>query len=104
MKPRLAYLVSQYPTIGHTFILREIRALRARGFDLMVVSVRAADRPPDLLTGEEREEWGHTRVVKTTGWLRIGSIQMRVFMRQPLAYLRGLAGALRMAGWDPRKL
>jgi glycosyltransferase involved in cell wall biosynthesis len=104
MKPRLAYLVSQYPTIGHTFILREIRELRACGFDLMVVSVRAADRPPELLTGEEREEWSRTRVVKTTGWLRIGSIQMRVFLTHPLAYLRGLAGALRMAGWNPRKL
>jgi glycosyltransferase involved in cell wall biosynthesis len=104
MKPRLAYLVSQYPTIGHTFLLREIRALRAHGFDLMIVSVRAADRPPDLLTREEREEWSRTRVVKTTGWLRIGGIQMRVFLKRPLAYLRGLSGALRMAGWDPRKL
>ena len=104
MKPRLAYLVSQYPTIAHTFLLREIRGLRARGFDLLVISVRAADRPPEQLTGEEREEYSRTRVIQTAGWLRIGAIQARVFLTRPLACLHGLASAVRMAGWDPRKL
>lgn len=104
MKPRLAYLVSQYPTFGHTFLLREIRALRARGFDLLVISIRPADRPPDLLTPEEREEWSLTRVVKTLPLLRIGVIQLRVFMRRPVDYLRGLTTAVRMAGWNLPKL
>jgi colanic acid/amylovoran biosynthesis glycosyltransferase len=104
MKLRLAYLVSQYPTIGHTFLLREIRALRERGFDLQVVSVRAADRPPDLLTPEEREECARTRVVKTTSLLEIAGIQLRVFVTRPAAYMSGLVTAVRMAGWDLRKL
>ena len=37
--PRLAYLVSRYPAISHTFILREVRQLRAQGFDIHVASV-----------------------------------------------------------------
>jgi colanic acid/amylovoran biosynthesis glycosyltransferase len=44
---RLAYLVSQYPTAGHAFILREIHKLRELGFDIHVASIRAPDRPPD---------------------------------------------------------
>ena len=104
MKPRFAYLVSQYPATSHTFLLREIRALRASGFDLMVVSIRPADRAPDLLTPEEREEWSLTRVVKTFPLLRIGVIQLRVFLARPAAYLRGLASAARMAGWNLPKL
>ena len=42
-KLRLGYLVSQYPAVNHTFILREIRALRALGFDIRVVSIRKPD-------------------------------------------------------------
>jgi colanic acid/amylovoran biosynthesis glycosyltransferase len=104
MKTRLAYLVSQYPTIAHTFLLREIRSMRERGFDLMVVSVRPADRSPDLLSQEEREEWSRTRVVKTCPLLRIGVIQLRVLLTRPLAYIRGLGTAARMAGWNLPKL
>jgi colanic acid/amylovoran biosynthesis glycosyltransferase len=100
---RLAYLVSQYPTIAHTFLLREIRALRSSGFDVMVISVRPADRPAESLLPEEREEWCLTRVITTAGWLRVAAIHGRVFLRLPLGYLRGLASAVRMAGWDLRR-
>ena len=31
-RPRIAYLTGQYPAVSHTFILREILALRAMGF------------------------------------------------------------------------
>jgi colanic acid/amylovoran biosynthesis glycosyltransferase len=104
MKPRLAYLVSQYPTTSHTFLLREIRALRASGFELLVISIRPTDRSPGALTPEEREEWNATRVVKTHPVFGVAAIQLRVFLTRPLAYLRGLATAFQMAGWDLRKL
>src|SRR6056297_648857 len=37
---RIAYLTSQYPTISHTFILREVDALRNLGLEIETCSVR----------------------------------------------------------------
>lgn len=37
---RIAYLTGEYPTISHTFILREVEALRAQGFDVHTCAVR----------------------------------------------------------------
>jgi hypothetical protein len=53
---RLAYLRSQYPTVTHTFLLREIRALRDSGLDIQVISIRGSDRSDHQLSSEEREE------------------------------------------------
>jgi colanic acid/amylovoran biosynthesis glycosyltransferase len=39
---RVAYLVSQYPALSHTFIEREIAALRAGGVEVSTFSVRPA--------------------------------------------------------------
>ncbi len=39
-KPRIAYLTGEYPAVSHTFILREVEALRALGFDLRTCSIR----------------------------------------------------------------
>lgn len=43
---RIAYLAGAYPTVSHTFILREVAALRALGLDILTCSVRrpAADQ------------------------------------------------------------
>ena len=37
---RVAYLTSEYPAVSHTFILREVEALRARGVDVLTCSIR----------------------------------------------------------------
>ena len=53
-RPRLAYLTSFYPAVSHTFIQREIAALRDLGFVVETCSVR---RPPGThLTGPEERE------------------------------------------------
>lgn len=93
---RLAYLVSQYPAVNHTFILREIRALRARGFDIDVVSVRPADRSPDVMTAEEREELHRTRAIKQIGVPGALWAHLAEAVTNPSGYGRGLALALRM--------
>lgn len=38
--PRIAYLAGEYPAVSHTFILREVAALRAQGLDILTCSVR----------------------------------------------------------------
>ncbi len=100
---RLAYLVSQYPAINHTYILREICALRAIGFDIDVISVRPPDRLPEELNAEELDELRETYTVLTAGAGAILAAHVLTLLRRPLAYLAGLSEALRLSGGDPRK-
>lgn len=37
---RIAYLTGEYPAVSHTFILREVLALRALGYDVRTCSIR----------------------------------------------------------------
>jgi glycosyltransferase involved in cell wall biosynthesis len=57
---KIAYLTSVYPDVSHTFILREVRALRARGVEVGTFSVRrACDR--NILGGDAQREAASTR-------------------------------------------
>jgi len=95
---RIAYLVSQYPAISHTFILREIRALRALGWDIRVASIRAPDRPFEQLSVEEQAEQRATFYIKPRGPAPALVANVRVLLRRPLAYAGALAYALRLNG------
>ena len=97
MSIRLAYLVSQYPAITHTFILREIRTLRQQGFDIEVVSIRPPDRALGELSQEEREEADRTWAVLSRGFLSIFLTQLAVLGTRPAGYLRGLWLAIKLA-------
>jgi glycosyltransferase involved in cell wall biosynthesis len=65
--PRLAYLVSTYPAISHTFILREVRHLRALGQEIVTASVNRPDRPVEAMDPHERQEAAATYCVKADG-------------------------------------
>jgi colanic acid/amylovoran biosynthesis glycosyltransferase len=101
---RLAYLVSQYPAISITFILREIRTLRRLGFEIQVASINVPDRSDEGLTVAEREEKLDTFYVKQAGL--IGALKAHVYtlFTQPLSYLRGLGFALRLGQFDLKKI
>jgi colanic acid/amylovoran biosynthesis glycosyltransferase len=99
---RLGYLLSQYPAVNHTFILREIRALRCLGFDITAVSIRPSDRPLEALSAEEAEEFRLTWSILGNGPWRVVRAHLRTAVRRPLAYLASLLYALRLAGWDLR--
>lgn len=53
--PHVAYLTSRYPALSHTFILREVEALRRLGFTVSTASIRRPD-PAHLLGPEEKAE------------------------------------------------
>ncbi len=95
---RIAYLVSQYPAISHTFILREIRALRALGLDIRVASIRAPDRPFEQLSVEEQAEQRATFYIKPRGPAAALVANVRVLLQRPLAYAGALAYALSLRG------
>jgi colanic acid/amylovoran biosynthesis glycosyltransferase len=100
---RIAYLVSQYPALNHSYILREIRELRRSGWDVHVASISADARQVAQLTEQEREERSRTWYVKSqgvTGALRAHFVALTT---QSRAYFRGLRYALVLDGFNPAK-
>jgi colanic acid/amylovoran biosynthesis glycosyltransferase len=85
----MAYLISQYPTTGHAYILREVRTLRARGWNIQTISIRGADRPSEKLSPEERDEELRTWYVKPGGWRAAWKTHVAMLLRTPGIYLRG---------------
>jgi len=101
---KLGYLVSQYPALSHTFVLREVRALRRQGIAVCVVSIRSCDRPAAELSADEAEEAGQTFSVLGAGYLHALAANLRMLCRHPLGYLRGLLYAWRLTRGTPRLL
>jgi len=98
-----AYIVSRYPAPTHTFIVREVRALRAAGLPLDTVSIRrAADG--DVLSPVDEEERQVTHALRPTTVATLWRGHSRALGHSPWAYLRTLLGALRLAGPDARAL
>jgi colanic acid/amylovoran biosynthesis glycosyltransferase len=100
----LAYLVSEYPRISHTFILREVRRLRELGFTIRTASINCPDRPFEKLTAQEREEAAATVFVKPAGVRGALKAHLAALARCPLSYMAGIAFAMRLGGMDLKKL
>jgi len=100
---RLGYLISRYPAISHTFILREVQELRRLGFEIDVASVNGVDRPDAQLAGEEREEAARTWYLKAQGIGGALSANLRTLATRPGAYLHAGWFALGLGGRDIRR-
>jgi len=101
---KLGYLVSQYPALSHTFVLREVLTLRRHGADVRVVSVRECDRPMAALSAEEAEEAKRTFCVIGAGFVHAVLTNIRVLCWHPVGYLRGLLYAWRLSRGTPKLL
>jgi len=99
---RLAYLISRYPTTGHRFILREVRGLRALGWDIQTIAIRGPDRPAGRMTPEEAEEHARTLYVTEASWARVAGIHGAALLKRPWRYLATLLYALRIGRREPR--
>jgi glycosyltransferase involved in cell wall biosynthesis len=93
--PRLAYLVSRYPAVSHTFILREVLALREMGFEIEVASINPPDSAPDKWTAAERSEAARTFYVKRAG---MGGALAAVLRLGPARFFGGLRFAIGLGG------
>ncbi len=100
-KIRIAYLVSRYPATNHTFILREIVALRELGLDIQVIAIRGSERPDEALTDIEQTERDRTFVVLPFG-AHFLSAHIATAFRNPVGYVKGLLLALRLGGYNLR--
>ena len=101
---RIAYLVSTYPAISHTFVLREVKRLRRVNFDIRVASINSPDRSADGMTSEEQDESSATFYVKREGIRGSARAHLAVLVKSPKSYFTGLWFALRLAGTDLRQL
>jgi glycosyltransferase involved in cell wall biosynthesis len=100
----LAYLVSQYPTTNHTYLLREIRGLRAAGWDVAVLSIRGPDRPVSGLSGEELSEFQSTFYVLGGGLVAAVGAHLRMLLSRPVGYLTSFFQSFRLAGFAPGEI
>ena len=100
---RIAYLVSQYPAVNHTFILREIRELRKLGAELYVASISDADRPTEKMTEDEREEALATYFVRSVGTMKIIGDHLAALFARPINYFQGLIYALKLGAFHPKR-
>ena len=102
--PRMAYLVSRYPALSHTFILREVLQLRKLGLTVETASINAPDIAPDAMPRAERTESARTWYVKRAGLAGALRAHGRTLLSSPLVWGRGLCYALMLGGVDARAL
>jgi glycosyltransferase involved in cell wall biosynthesis len=100
---KIAYLCSEYPAISHTFILREVEALRRRGAEIATFTIRRT-RPENLLSRADRAAFESTFAILPPSWPRLIRAHLRLASTQPSAYFSVFAGALRLAPAGPRGL
>jgi glycosyltransferase involved in cell wall biosynthesis len=91
---KLAYLVSQYPKVSHSFIRREILALERRGWHVTRLSVRGWDA--ELVDPADLSELEKTVFVLKGGAAALAAAVISQLARAPLRFLSALGLALRM--------
>jgi glycosyltransferase involved in cell wall biosynthesis len=91
--PRVAYVVAEYPKVSHTFVMREIEALRDLGSQIDTVSIR---RTPEsgLLSEADRRAAAETFSVLPAPPQTVVRTHLRWARRHPRRYARTLALAL----------
>jgi len=89
----VGYLASEYPAISHTFILREIQALRARGIEVHTASIHL---PEHELNEEEESECKQTLYLLNTPWLRLAVMTLKSVFTSPGAAFRMLQASLNL--------
>ncbi|MBL3567659.1 colanic acid biosynthesis glycosyltransferase WcaL, partial [Rhodovulum sulfidophilum] len=95
---RIAYLTGEYPAVSHTFILREIEALRSHGLEVITASIRRTG--PEHHRGPAEKAAAASTFYVLDAARRPGAVARALLMalRRPGA----LPGVLRLA-WQTRR-
>lgn len=97
----VAYLVSRYPAISHTFIEREIEGLRSLGARVDTFSVRPA-REEELKSKAMRAEAATTTVVLSDVPRTFPAAHARLLRRSPSTWVKALGRALHSGDTTPK--
>jgi colanic acid/amylovoran biosynthesis glycosyltransferase len=100
---RIGYLASHYPAVAHTFILREVQALRRIGLEVETFSIHRAP-PSQLLAPLDREEAARTYAALPVNPMELATAHVVACVKSPRRYFSTLAFALGRAapGWRGR--
>jgi glycosyltransferase involved in cell wall biosynthesis len=91
----IAYLTGEYPKVSHTFIQREVEALRAIGIEVVTCTVRRA-APKDVLADQKAEEAATFCVLEAArNPLVLLTAHFRTLTRSPLGWFATFGLALR---------
>jgi glycosyltransferase involved in cell wall biosynthesis len=94
--PLVTYLTGEYPAVSHTFILREVEALRRLGFDIETASVRRTGAEQHRGPAEKAAAQSTFYVQEAAkSPLRLLSAQQQA-LKEPARYFGTLARAWRM--------
>jgi glycosyltransferase involved in cell wall biosynthesis len=97
----IAYLTGEYPRVSHTFILREIQALRMQGIEVLPCTVRRP--PPEAVVGEDQEAEARRTfgvIERARAPHRLAAAHLAILARAPRRWFAalGLAWRTRPAG------
>lgn len=97
----IGYLTAEYPKVSHTFIDREVAALRRLGVDVRTLSVRRT--PPERLFSEaDHEAVAETFAILPVAPARLLGAHLRAAAAHPHRYLRTLRRALALSAGGAR--
>jgi glycosyltransferase involved in cell wall biosynthesis len=91
----LVYVTAEYPKVSHTFVMREIEALRALGAGVETVTIRQTPET-GLLADADRRAAAETFAVLPAAPADLVRAHAGWALRHPLRYARTLALALRL--------
>ncbi|MEP6784457.1 MAG: glycosyltransferase [Sphingomonadales bacterium] len=94
MSGRIAYLVSQYPATSHTFIRREVEALRRQGITIETFSVRHP-APSERVAASDVAAHDTTFYILPASPLDLIGAHITALFSRPGAYLSTLLAATR---------
>src|SRR5690606_12643600 len=96
---KIGYLATHYPSVSHSFILREILALQDLGLDIEPMAVNPAPED-DVLTDIDRAERRRTFYVKAQSKQHMLRALWRAARRSPGGLAATALLAVRSAGFD----
>lgn len=97
----VGYLTDRYPAVSHTFVQREVLALRRRGLDVRTFSIHRAGAD-HVLSRDDRAALATTTALRPVSRGAVAAAHARALGRHPRAYLESLRDALRMPAASPR--
>ena len=95
-KLKLAYITTHYPALSHTFILREVAALRRLGAEVHTISLRRTSGE-HLLSQENRDASETTYAIRPPRRRDVLAAHLSALTRHPRAYLATFTEALSLA-------
>jgi colanic acid/amylovoran biosynthesis glycosyltransferase len=99
--PRLAYLLSSYPAISHTFFLNEVAELKKQGFEIDVASINQIKWQPEHLTERLSDSIATTFYIKAGKAFPTCLLLLKVLFTRTPVVCRGLRAVLRLGVREP---